>query len=102
MNHQLLPVHIFSCGIPNKLLNKYCFLFSEITEAVASMENSISQKVKLTLEKAMAPHCSTLAWKIPWMEEPGRLQSMGARPAVEYQADERARVARLSWRVSGR
>ena len=29
------------------------------------------------LEKAMAPHFSTLAWKIPWMEEPGRLQSMG-------------------------
>ena len=29
------------------------------------------------LEKAMAPHSSTLAWKIPWMKEPGRLQSMG-------------------------
>ena len=29
------------------------------------------------LEKAMAPHSSTLAWKIPWTEEPGRLQSMG-------------------------
>ena len=29
--------------------------------------------------KAMAPHSSTLAWKIPWMEEPGRLQSMGSR-----------------------
>ena len=28
-------------------------------------------------EKAMAPHSSTLAWKIPWMEEPGRLQSVG-------------------------
>ena len=28
-------------------------------------------------EKAMAPHSSTLAWKIPWSEEPGRLQSMG-------------------------
>ena len=26
----------------------------------------------------MAPHCSTLAWKIPWMEEPDRLQSMGS------------------------
>ena len=25
----------------------------------------------------MAPHSSTLSWKIPWMEEPGRLQSMG-------------------------
>ena len=30
-------------------------------------------------EKAMAPHSSTLAWKIPWAEEPGRLQSMGSR-----------------------
>ena len=30
-----------------------------------------------TVEKAMAPHSSTLAWKIPWIEEPGRLQSMG-------------------------
>ena len=29
------------------------------------------------MEKAMEPHSSTLAWKIPWMEEPGRLQSMG-------------------------
>ena len=28
-------------------------------------------------EKAMTPHSSTLAWKIPWMKEPGRLQSMG-------------------------
>ena len=28
------------------------------------------------LEKAMAPHSSTLAWKIPWTEEPGRLQSI--------------------------
>ena len=29
-------------------------------------------------EKAMAPHSSTFAWKIPWMEEPGWLQSMGS------------------------
>ena len=28
-------------------------------------------------EKAVAAHSSTLAWKIPWMEEPDRLQSMG-------------------------
>ena len=32
----------------------------------------------ISLEKAMAPHSSTLAWRIPWMEEPGRLQSMGS------------------------
>jgi len=29
-------------------------------------------------EKAMAPHSSTLTWKIPWTEKPGRLQSMGS------------------------
>ena len=33
---------------------------------------------RFVLEKAMAPHSSTLAWKIPWMEEPGRLGSMGS------------------------
>ena len=33
------------------------------------------------LEKAMATHSSTVAWKIPWMEKPGRLQSMGSRRA---------------------
>ena len=32
---------------------------------------------KTLAEKAMAPHSSTLAWKVPWMEKPGRLQSMG-------------------------
>jgi len=30
-----------------------------------------------SLEKEMATHSSTLAWRIPWREEPGRLQSMG-------------------------
>ena len=33
--------------------------------------------LKIIVEKAMAPHSSTLAWRIPWMEEPGGLQSMG-------------------------
>ena len=32
---------------------------------------------QIMMEKAMAPHSSTLAWKIPWMGEPGGLQSMG-------------------------
>ena len=32
----------------------------------------------LSREKAMAPHSSTLAWQIPWTEEPGGLQSMGS------------------------
>ena len=40
--------------------------------------DSAGIKDKLYREKAMASHSSTLAWKIPWMEEPGRLQSMGS------------------------
>ena len=35
--------------------------------------------VAIPLEKAMAPHSSTLAWKIPWTEEPGGLQSVESR-----------------------
>ena len=31
-----------------------------------------------SLEKAMAPHSSPLAWRVPWTEEPGGLQSMGS------------------------
>ena len=42
-----------------------------------SMNMSLSKIQELAME-AMAPHSSTLAWKIPWMEEPGRLQSMGS------------------------
>ena len=32
---------------------------------------------EVALEKDMATHSSTIAWKIPWIEEPGKLQSMG-------------------------
>ena len=39
---------------------------------------SIPEFIYTYVEKAMAPHSSTLAWKIPWMEEPGGLQSMGS------------------------
>jgi len=38
----------------------------------------IFSPLHLLVDKAMAPHSSTLAWKIPWTEEPGRLQSMGS------------------------
>ena len=43
---------------------------------IFTFQNEKVQKV--TAEKAMAPHSSTRAWKIPWMEEPGRLQPMGS------------------------
>ena len=66
------------------------------------------------MEKAMAPHSSTLAWKIPWTEEPGRLESMGSRrvrhdwatslslfhfPALEKEMATHSSV--LAWRIPG-
>ena len=48
--------------------------------------------LKVTWEKAMAPHSSTLAWKIPWMEEPGGLQSMGSRRAGHDWATSLSRI----------
>ena len=43
-----------------------------------NFEESNRMSLKEILEKAMATHSSTLAWKTPWMEEPGGLQSMGS------------------------
>ena len=66
------------------------------------------------LEKAMAPHSSTLAWKIPWTEEPGGLQYMGSLSRTRlsnfiftfhFHALEKAMAAHsstLAWRIPGR
>ena len=54
-------------------------MYSELPCEVCSKNSSPEYTILDTSsEKAMAPHSSTLAWKIPWMEEPGRLQSMGS------------------------
>ena len=42
------------------------------------MQDSINKDLEELMEKAMAPHSSTLAWKTPWTEKPGGLQSMGS------------------------
>ena len=51
-----------------------------LEEAQAGIKIARRNKSNLiyAAEKAMAPHSSTLAWKIPWMEEPGGLHSMGS------------------------
>ena len=51
----------------------------QITPSVLSQHPCFVLVYEREVEKAMAPHSSTLAWKIPWTEEPGRLQSMGSR-----------------------
>ena len=42
------------------------------------MQPKIEKLYTVSTEKAMVPHSSTLAWRIAWTEEPGRLQSMGS------------------------
>ena len=49
-------------------------------------------------EKAMAPHSSTLAWRIPWTEEPGRLQSMGSRRVRHDWVTSLSLFAFMRWR----
>ena len=57
----------------------------------------------------MAPHSSTFAWKIPWTEEPGRLQSMGSLESdtterLHFHALEKEMATHssvLAWRISG-
>ena len=50
------------------------------------------------VEKAMAPHSSTLAWKIPWTEEPGRLQSMGSLRVGQDWATSLSLFTFMHWR----
>ena len=46
----------------------------------------------------MAPHSSTLAWKIPWTEEPGKLQSMGSRRVRHNRATSLLLFTLMHWR----
>ena len=54
--------------------------------------------VRWMAEKAVAPHSSTLAWKTPWMEEPGRLQSMGSLRVGHYWATSLSLFTFVHWR----
>ena len=59
----------------------YTVFFKSIQSTTPRAKFNINHRIHVIMmppEKAMAPHSSTLAWRIPWMEEPGRLQSMGS------------------------
>ena len=58
--------------------------------------------IALLWEKAMAPHSSTVAWKIPWTEEPGRLQSMGSQSQTQLSdfTSLRANTYKWTWHFS--
>ena len=70
----------FKCCITIEWLRLSSSAISHVVlRGSASVILSIDRCQLPMVEKAMASHSSTLAWKIPWTEEPGRLQSMGLR-----------------------
>ena len=65
----------------SSILWKFCGqrnLVGYIVHGFAKSRTWLSDWAYCSVDKAMTTHASTLAWKIPWMEEPGRLQSMGS------------------------
>ena len=58
---------------------KRASLVAQMVKCLPAMQETWVQLLgwEYPLEKEMATHSSTLAWKIPWTEEPGSLQSMG-------------------------
>ena len=57
------------------------FLVTQMVKRLSTMQETRVRSLdwKYPLEKEMATHSSTLAWRIPWKEEPGRLQSIGSQ-----------------------
>ena len=77
----------FACGcpvVPRQFVEKtvfapMCCVCSLVNDELIIFTWNTKRFLLVYLEKAMATHSSTLAWKIPWTEEPGRLQSMGSQ-----------------------
>ena len=70
---------IMAGSIYTTLIYSWASLVAQMVKHLAAMRETRVQSLgQEDLEKKMATHSSTVAWKIPWMEEPGRLQSMGS------------------------
>ena len=72
--------HLVGAGLPGYFMGQTS-LVAQMVKHLPTMRKTRVQSLgwEDPLEKAMASHSSILAWKIPWMEEPGRLQSMGSQ-----------------------
>ena len=91
--HHLFCYHIYWCGdtqkghlgfyiCPFMICHFYqTSLVAQMVKHLSTMQETWVQSLgwEDPLEKEMATHSRTIAWKIPWTEEPGRLQSMGSQ-----------------------
>ena len=81
------------------LVSSVCMPSSGIARWYGSSISSFLRNLHTVLpEKAMAPHSSTLAWKIPWTEEPGRLQPMRSLRVGHYWATSLSLFTFMHWR----
>ena len=102
--------------ITSPMITGFCsfyYLYHKTLTKVSRRKEIQNSILVVVSEKAMAPHSSTLAWKTPWMEEPGRLQSMGSlrwtRPSnftftFHFHASEKEMATHssvLAWRIPG-
>ena len=79
MNLESNPNFLTSILILNPI-KLWAFLVAQMVKDLPAMETCIqSLGWEDPLEKGMATHCSILAWRSPWTEEPGGLQSMGSQ-----------------------
>ena len=77
LGKERLPTPVFWLGEFHGLYSPWGCKELDTTEGL-SLSLHTCHVETIIQEKAMATHSSTLAWKIPWTEEPGRLQSMGS------------------------
>ena len=83
MSHLFLPFHLVFCEdeLMNLSKRNRASLVAQMLKHLPGMWETQVRSLgrEDPLEKEMATHSSTLAWRIPWREEPGRLQSMGSQ-----------------------
>ena len=98
----VILLSIFKTCIVRSILTHYLSYFDLelLNNPQWTQEIPLKKKVStVTLpEKAMAPYSSTLAWKIPWMEEPGGLQSMGLQRVGHDWASSLSLFTFMHWR----
>ena len=75
----MIFVHVCICGMKDKIINR-ALLVAQLKKKLPAMQEATDQFLgwEDPLEKGTATHSSVVAWRIPWTEEPGRLQSIGS------------------------
>ena len=89
---------LFPWTITTLLLTYTLIQNKKFKKKTHSYRTSVCVSLYLFREKAMATHSSTLAWNIPWTEEPGRLQSKGSQRVGQGWATSLSLFTFMHWR----